>query len=250
MNKNSTRDSIYADQHESVESFKFDENVARVFPDMIKRSVPGYITLVSQIGVIVAKFANTNSVIYDLGCSLGAVSASIMANLTTENCRIIAVDNSDAMVLACRENLQKYAEQTEVVKADIRDIEIQNASVVALNYTLQFIPVEERLDLLRNIAEGLNPGGVLILSEKLCAASADEQELIEDLHLAFKQANGYSELEIAQKRASLENVLIPEIYSTHKQRLLDAGFTKVHHWFQCMNFHSIIAIKESEGQRS
>lgn len=244
MNPENNRDNIYADQHDSVESFKFDENVARVFPDMIKRSAPGYVTLVSLIGVLAAKFAKPDTSIYDLGCSLGAVSASVMANLKVENCHIVAVDNSEAMISGCQENLRYFDTEAEVVLSDIREIEISNASVVALNYTLQFIPVEERMELLKNIANGLNPGGILILSEKLCADSAGEQQLIEDLHLAFKQANGYSELEIAQKRAALENVLVPETFSTHEQRLKTAGFAKVIHWFQCMNFHSILAIKE------
>lgn len=240
------RDKIYADLQESVESFAFDDNVARVFPDMIKRSAPGYVTLVSLIGVVAAKFAKPNTRIYDLGCSLGAVSASAIANLQVADCEIVAVDNSESMIAGCGKNLAKYHTKVNIktALADIRDMAIENASVVALNYTLQFIPVGDRLDLLRKIASGLNPGGVLILSEKLCADSPKEQVLIEDLHLAFKQANGYSELEIAQKRSALENVLIAETFETHKKRLLEAGFIDVYHWFQCLNFHSILAIKE------
>ena len=243
MDKN--RDKIYADLQESVESFAFDENVAQVFPDMIKRSAPGYVTLISLIGVVAAEFAEPETKIYDLGCSLGAVSSSILANLSTENCEIIAVDNSEVMVEHCRDNLKQYEEKASIntVLADIRDIKIENASVVALNYTLQFIPTEERLELLKKVADGLKSGGLLILSEKLCADSANEQELIENLHLAFKKANGYSELEIAQKRAALENVLIPETFEIHKKRLIAAGFSQVYHWFQCLNFHSILAIK-------
>lgn len=246
MNNNNTRDNIYASLQESVESFAFDENVARVFPDMIKRSAPGYVTLVSLIGVVAAKFAKPGTKIFDLGCSLGAVSASILANLASENCEVVAVDNSEAMISGCRDNLKKNENKAgiQTVLSDIRNIDINNASVVALNYTLQFIPVADRPDILKKIAAGLNPGGVLILSEKMCADSQPEQELIEDLHLAFKQANGYSELEIAQKRSALENVLIPETFETHKQRLLDAGFSQVYHWFQCLNFHSILAMKE------
>lgn len=243
MKQNDNRDNIYADHFDSVESFRFDENVARVFPDMIKRSAPGYITLVSLVGVIAAKLAKPDTAIYDLGCSLGAVSCSILANLQTANCKIIAVDNSEAMVAKCRENLQNHTAKSEVLLADIRDIEIINSSVVALNYTLQFIPVKERPALLRKIADGLIPEGVLILSEKLCADTDEEQELTEKLHTAFKQANGYSDLEIARKRAALEDVLIAETFATHKERLLNAGFSRVYHWFQCLNFHSILAVK-------
>ena len=239
------RDSLYTVKQESVERFTFDQDVVRVFPDMIRRSVPGYVTLVSLIGIVGAKFAQAHTNIYDLGCSQGAVSASIMSNLSKGNCNVIAVDNSDAMLNDCCKNLHQYGSKANIqtILSDIREIEINNASVVALNYTLQFIPIEERVDLLQTIYNGLNPGGVLILSEKLSAESSVEQELISNLHLDFKQANGYTDLEIAQKRTALENVLLSETYETHHQRLQDVGFSTIYHWFQCLNFHSILAIK-------
>ena len=245
MDRNS-RDNIYADMQESVESFAFDKSVAEVFPDMIKRSAPGYVTLVSLIGVIAAKFAKPGTKIYDLGCSLGAVSAAIIANLQVEDCEIVAVDNSEAMIDGCETNLALLDKniKTSTILADIRDLEIFNASVVTLNYTLQFLPPEDRLKLLEKIFAGLNKDGVVIVSEKICANSAEEQSIIDELHMAFKQANGYSDLEIAQKRTALENVLIPETFDTHKQRLQNSGFSNVYHWFQCLNFHSMLAIKE------
>ena len=127
--------------------------------------------------------------------------------------------------------------------ADIRDVTIENASIVVLNFTLQFITLEQREPLLQNIYHGLLPGGVLILSEKLCFTEDTEQQLMTDLHLAFKRANGYSDLEISQKRAALENVLIPETLTTHIERLKRVGFSQASQWFQCFNFASILAIK-------
>lgn len=149
------------------------------------------------------------------------------------------------MVAQCRENLKDISSKIDisVEEVDIRELNIENSSVVTLNYTLQFIPVEDRDNLIKKIYNGLNPGGALILSEKIFANCAKEQTIIEELHRAFKQANGYSDLEISQKRTALENVLIPEDFNGHKERLLNAGFSNVIHWFQCMNFHSILAIK-------
>lgn len=131
----------------------------------------------------------------------------------------------------------------EIHCADIRDILLSNASFVVLNLTLQFIPATERAELLQRVFDGLNPGGALLISEKIAFDDKDEQQLLTELHLDFKRANGYSELEIAQKRASLEKTLIPETLQTHFARLRAVGFTAVVPWFQCFNFVSILALK-------
>ncbi|MCF6208199.1 MAG: carboxy-S-adenosyl-L-methionine synthase CmoA, partial [Ghiorsea sp.] len=110
-------------------------------------------------------------------------------------------------------------------------------------FTLQFIPKDERLALLQRIYAGMQQGGVLILSEKVCFADDFEQTQHIALHEAFKKAQGYSELEVSRKRQSLENVLIPEPISAHHARLLDAGFDEVQTWFQCFNFVSMLAYK-------
>lgn len=243
-----TPDRIYASPQEQVADFVFNEAVVRVFPDMIKRSVPGYPTIVENLGVIAGQFAQPHSALYDLGCSLGAVSQALRRHVQVEDCRVIAVDNSSAMVERCREYLHAQDSMfqellpVEVVEADICRLDFSPASVVALNFTLQFIPREQRLDLLTRIRRALLPGGALILSEKLRFADDQEQALLTDLHIAFKRANGYSELEIAQKRSAIENVMKPDSLEEHRARLAEAGFSKVVPWFQCLNFASLIAL--------
>lgn len=241
-------DRIYATPQEQVADFVFNEAVVRVFPDMIKRSVPGYPTIVENLGVIASQFAQPYSALYDLGCSLGAVSQALRRHVQAEGCRVIAVDNSSAMVERCREYLHAQDSMfqellpVQVVEADICQLDFQPASVVALNFTLQFIPREQRLELLTRIRQALLPGGALILSEKLRFTDDQEQALLTDLHIAFKRANGYSELEIAQKRSAIENVMKPDSLEEHRARLNEAGFTKVVPWFQCLNFASLIAL--------
>jgi tRNA (cmo5U34)-methyltransferase len=131
----------------------------------------------------------------------------------------------------------------EVRCEDIRNVEIADASVVVLNFTLQFIPPEGRLDLLQRIYTGMRPGGVLILSEKVRFEDGHLDELLSDIHHDFKRAHGYSDLEISQKRTALENVLVPEAIPTHRDRLTEAGFASVDVWFQCFNFMSMLAVK-------
>ncbi|MBL6986126.1 MAG: carboxy-S-adenosyl-L-methionine synthase CmoA [Methylobacter sp.] len=241
----SPKDSIYANPVGEVGAFKFDETVADVFPDMIQRSVPGYHAIISAIGLLAGRFAREQSVCYDLGCSLGAATLSMRHQIEAENCRIIAVDNSQAMVTRCLQALQtdRAKVAVDVVCADIREIEINNASVVVLNFTLQFIPLEYRLSLLQKIYRGMLPGGILILSEKLKFDDDRQQELQIQMHHAFKKAQGYSDLEISRKRTALENVLIPETFVQHQSRLLQVGFGSAEVWFQYFNFASIIALK-------
>ncbi|ACO77603.1 methyltransferase [Azotobacter vinelandii CA] len=241
-------DRLFARPLAEVPDFAFNEDVARVFPDMIKRSVPGYPTIVENIGVLAAQFARPGTRLYDLGCSLGAVSQALRRHVKSEGCRVIAVDNSPAMLERCREYLHAQDSMfqellpVETVEADILALALEPASLVAMNFTLQFIPPERRLELLGHIHHSLLPGGALILSEKLRFSDAEEHGLLGDLHLAFKRANGYSELEIAQKRSAIENVMKPDSLEEHRQRLLAAGFRKVVPWFQCLNFASLIAL--------
>lgn len=241
-------DRLFAQPLAQVPDFVFNEDVARVFPDMIKRSVPGYPTIVENIGVLAAQFAQPDSLLYDLGCSLGAVSQALRRHVQQSGCKVLAVDNSAAMVERCREHLKAqdalFQEllPVEVVEADILSLDWQPASLVALNFTLQFIAPPQRTDLLRQIRQTLLPGGALILSEKLCFEDEQQHALLNQLHLAFKRANGYSELEIAQKRSAIEHVMRPDSLEQHRQRLLDAGFSQVVPWFQCLNFASLIAL--------
>jgi len=242
---NSQKDTLYASPLGDIDGFKFDSSVVDVFPDMIQRSVPGYSAIISAIGLLASRFAQADSVCYDLGCSLGAATLSMRHKISAPNCKIIAVDNSPAMLSRCVKIIARDTASipVELVCSDIQDIKIQNASVVVLNFTLQFIPLSERNTFINKIYAGLQPGGLLILSEKLFFSDTRQQALQTEMHHAFKKANGYSDMEISQKRASLENVLIPETFSEHKNRLLQSGFDNAEVWFQYFNFASIIALK-------
>lgn len=237
-------DDIYQTPLATVPNFTFDQAVARVFPDMIKRSVPGYAETVAMSGIIAGRYAQANTNLYDLGCSLGAVTLAMRHAVKASDCRIVGIDNSQSMIERAAHfiALDDATVPVDMICADILDYPLQNASVTSLNFVLQFIEPQQRLTLLRNIAAATVAGGALILSEKLCF-DADEQRLQDELHLDFKRANGYSELEIAQKRSAIENVLIPETEQAHIERLKAAGFSKVIRWYQCFNFVSFLAVK-------
>ncbi|BAS67233.1 carboxy-S-adenosyl-L-methionine synthase CmoA [Bathymodiolus septemdierum thioautotrophic gill symbiont] len=236
------RDDIFAKKNDLV-NFTFDASVVNVFDDMVRRSVPGYQSMIEMIGLMVRKYGQDNSQYYDLGASTGATSIALGINNPHKNNRIIAVDNSVEMTKKCMENLTGKAGNFEVMCTNIQEVAIKNASVVVLNLTLQFINPEQRQTLIDGIYQGLNKGGVLIVSEKIHFDDVKKQAEMTQLHLDFKRANGYSEMEIAAKRQSIENVLITDNQSTHFKRFDDAGFAESLCHFKCLNFASFLAIK-------
>lgn len=242
------KDNIYSQYRERVADFVFDDKVAGVFDDMIRRSVPGYATVIGMTKVFAEHYAQADSVCYDLGCSLGASTLAMRMGVVQPGCRIVAVDNSAAMVTKCREVAAMDNSQVpvEVVCTDIRDVAIENASVVVMNFTLQFLSPDQRDAMIQKIYDGLRPGGVLLLSEKISFEDQDKDAFETDMHHEFKKLMGYSDLEVAQKRKSLENVLLPDTLDTHRQRLKDAGFVKTYLWFQCFNFMSLAAFKNHD----
>jgi len=242
---NSDTDLIYSQAHKQVKNFTFDAQVVEVFPDMISRSVPGYNTIIDTIGRLSQQFVQEKTNIYDLGCSLGAATLAMRKGITAQNCKIIGVDNSSDMVKRCKMHVDAFKGDTpvEIIEGNIQDIDIANASMVVLNFTLQFIERPQRQALLNKIAKGLKPGGLLVLSEKITSEDKVTDEVLIDLHHSFKRDNGYSELEVAQKRSALEKIMLTDSVEVHKERLKQAGFAHSSIWFQCFNFTSFIAIK-------
>ena len=246
-----SEDKLFTERDGSA-PFRFDASVASVFPDMLKRSIPGYSATIEAIGSLAARFVLPDSRCYDLGCSLGAASIAMRQGAGSNKAEIVAIDNSPAMIERCRDiiadEMARDTASASLIRPELADVlsaDIRNASMVVLNYTLQFLSMDERDALIRRIHSGLNANGVLVLSEKVVDENPAMEELLIDLHHEHKRRNHYSELEISRKRSALENVLIPEKVSAHRARLETAGFDDVAVWLRYFNFVSIIAIKRS-----
>ena len=243
-----SEDTLYKSDSSS-EPFRFDDKVARVFPDMLRRSIPGYAASIEAIGSLAARYVRAGTNCYDLGCSLGASTIAMRQAIDEAGCRIVAVDTAPAMIERCREVVAEDSRPPDLmtdvdfVLGDIREIEIVNASMVILNYTLQFVDLADRDALLRGICAGMNEGGILVLSEKVVDENSHMEELLVCLHHEHKRRNNYSALEISRKRAALENVLVPETVSAHRARLKKAGFAHSAVWLRYFNFVSIIALR-------
>lgn len=233
------KDRVFAKSQEHIVDFAFNDDVVRVFPDMIRRSVPGYELIMPMGGLIAARHMGANGTAFDLGCSLGASSLALLSQCDSPSVRVIGVDNSAAMIKQAEENIgdPRLSFRCE----DLMQSDVSGANVVMLNFVMQFLAPHQRADLLTQIANCMDPSGLLILSEKVRDEEPRKQAFYDSTHLAWKRANGYSELEVSQKRQALENVMHVESSQTHTARLRTAGFTDVVQWFHCMNWASFAA---------
>jgi len=239
------KDKIFEDPLYNIVDFDFDDKVANVFEDMLKRSIPGYSAIISAVGMLTKIYSKPNSNYYDLGSSLGASALAMRRNINHANCKVIAIDNSDAMVKRSQDIIEIDNSTTpiEIYCDDIRNVKIENASVVVLNYTLQFISPINREKIIQNIFNGMNKGGILILSEKIIFEDKKLGERQIERYHNFKRLNGYSDIEISKKKDALENVLVPDSIETNQTRLYNAGFRTADVWHQAFNFISIVAEK-------
>jgi len=230
---------------QSVADFKFGEKVAAVFDDMLDRSVPFYQEIQRMIAEMAVDFAAEGSNIYDLGCSTGTTLLNLDAAVANR-VKFIGVDNSEDMLKRCRQKLGErgFKHEYELVCADLnRGVPIQNASMVTMVLTLQFIRPLYRDTLIKMILEGLNENGCLILVEKVLAEDSVFNRLFIKYYYDMKKSHGYSELEISQKREALENVLVPYKLLENREMLLRAGFRYCDVFFKWYNFCGLVALK-------
>lgn len=241
------RDSVYQYPLNQLADFEFNSQVVGVFEDMINRSIPGYGSIVHSLSQFANLFAQDSTHCYDLGCSLGASALSMQTGLDKKHdVKIIAVDNSLDMLERAKHFVAKSQNNNATIDlqhANVLDITIENASLVALNFILQFIEPEQRDRLLQNIYQGMTAGACLVLSEKVRFNDVLSQQTVTDLHHSFKSEQGYSDLEIAQKRDSLENVMHLDTQTIHVERLSNVGFSHIQQWYQNTAFVSYYAIK-------
>ena len=237
------KDTLYKDASIGGAPFVFNRDVVAVFPDMIRRSVPGYATTLDAIGRLAADHLVDGSRGYDLGCSLGAALLAMRAGSRASRAGLTGIDNSPAMIERCRELVEAAGPglPVELIEGDVCEAEIADAGIVVLNYTLQFVAPDRRDALLARIRAGMRPDGVLLISEKIHIDDPVVAEAIVSQHEAFKEANGYSRLEIARKRTALENVLVPDTLGHLQSRLESAGFARSGVWLQQFNFVSLLA---------
>lgn len=237
------KDAIFREPAGPIADFSFNAETAAVFEDMLERSVPFYAETQRMLAQLAADFAADGTAVYDVGCSTGTTLQLLDA--LPQDVTLIGLDNSPAMLARAEAELAgRLRHRYELRVADLNaGLDIANASVVVMSLTLQFVRPVHRQHLLREICDGITPSGCLLLIEKLVAQESLLNRLYIQHYYEFKQANGYSELEIARKREALENVLIPYRLEENDLMLRRAGFRAVDVFFKWYNFCGIVAVK-------
>lgn len=225
--------------------FEFNAHVAEVFDDMVSRSVPFYNEVLQMSAELTTDFYEPGTQIYDLGCSTGALARHLRKEFGATPFSYVGIDNSKEMIEKARASygVKPVAGSGTFLCADITAVDFEPASVFVSNYTFQFLRPLARQTLLKKIYAALRPDGCLLLSEKCLEDSADVSRLFAARHHALKERNGYSKLEIAEKRDALENVLIPFRVNENVEMLSEVGFNPVSIFFKCYNFASFLAVK-------
>lgn len=238
-------DQVFKEKLENLSDFEFNTKVAGVFDDMVSRSVPFYDELQRMTSELAGNHAQPGSNVYDLGCSTGTTML-LMDKTIQEGIDFIGIDDSEEMILKCREKLDNFKlnRNVELQVADLtKAVPVQNASVVTMVLVLQFIRPINRLHIVKKICDGMVKNGVFILIEKVLTEEKSFNREYIDYYYDFKRRNNYSELEISQKREALENVLIPYKTSENINMLHEAGFHEAEVFFRWYNFTGIIAKK-------
>src|SRR5262245_55876213 len=108
---------------------------------MLLRSVPFYAEMQRQIAEMASEFAVDGTNIYDLGCSAGTTMLNLDRTVSGA-VKFVGVDYSPEMLAKCREKLIQHelTREHELICADLNQgVQIENASVVVMILTLQFV---------------------------------------------------------------------------------------------------------------
>jgi tRNA (cmo5U34)-methyltransferase len=225
------------------DKWEFDESVTDIFEDMLSRSIPQYEVMRKAVTNIASEFISNGGHVIDIGCSRGEQISRLIGSFGNE-CHYHGIECSQPMIDVCSDKFKDFR-NVKLYNIDLRKewIEIKNTSVCLSILTLQFIPIEYRLSLLKKIYDSTKVGGCLIVVEKVIGGSAKIDELTTEQYYNLKHQNGYSVYEIERKRLSLEGVLVPVTAKWNEEMIRLSGFSEVDCFWRWMNFAGWIAIK-------
>jgi tRNA (cmo5U34)-methyltransferase len=243
------KDQIFLNSEKGASAFEFSAEVAEVFDDMLKRSIPFYLEQQALIRGLCKNLWIPQTTVYDLGCSTATTLIGIARELN-DCARLVGYDNSLPMLDRARKNVHDNHFEGRIdlrygdLNGNLSDLPLENAGLVTMCWTLQFIRPLRRDNVIRWIYDSLADDGVLIVTEKILTNSGHMNRFFIDLYHDFKRQRGYADAEIARKREALENVLVPYRLDENVELFRRNGFQLVESFFQWLNFAGFLCVKK------
>ena len=208
-------------------TWTFDKAVADRFQQEATQHIPDYQRVINMCyGLSEAGFRGNKSVnIIDVGSALGHTMDKFIKGGYTN---VYGVDNSPSMVQA-----SLYPDRVTLSDSFPTD---KKWDMVLANWTLHFI--QNREEYIRDICDSLNPGGVMIITDKM-----DHPIELERLYHNFKRKNGVSDEIIIKKKAALQGVLVPRPIDWYLDLLKSLNFSRIQIVNSCFMFSTIYAKK-------
>lgn len=212
----------------------FDFDTIKDFDNHINNSIMGYDLLHNLIINLSEFFIQKNSIlpIVDLGCTSGKLLQMIKERWPFLNCK--GYDKTDHNFL--------HTNDIELIKADITNINFPKSQIFYSIFTLQFIEIDKRQDILKRICKSLYPNGVFFFCEKEYAQNAKFQEVYTFANYSNKQKS-FSHTEILEKEKDIRTLMSPLNEHENKIMLKTAGFKHIDIFFKSLNFTGYICQK-------
>ncbi len=226
-------------------AWRFDDEVSKGFDSHVRKSVPFYEEVQRMVVELSEYFIRDQSAVFDLGSSTGSTLEQLsQAHRPKENVQFTGIDVSEPMIREARKRLE--APNVRFVHQNILDVEFSPpAHFVTSLFTLQFLTISERRELLARVSDGMVEGGGLCIVEKTRAQTAFFEDIWLELHWDYKRRQGLTPEQILEKANSIRGVLNPLTTEENIELLNQTGFDRVEVFFRWYNWTGFLAVKNN-----
>jgi tRNA (cmo5U34)-methyltransferase len=208
-------------------AWEFTPAVVDVFPEHVRASVPYYDAIQDLVAEASDWLLPDDGLVADLGASTGTTVHRIAQRHPTRQLRASLYDQERTMLDRAAETLAGVSNlHVDYVPADIRraPLDHQDANLTLALFTLQFLPLADRVHVLRQARRASSSTGALIVAEKVRPPDARWAEIAADASHDWKAAHGITDSAIRAKARALRGVLQPYPEVALVQAVHDAGW--------------------------
>jgi len=225
---------------------KFSFNSIKNFDNHIELSVPNYIHLIELIKNISTYFIKENTFVYDLGCSTGTLIKYFSLQNNNDNIKFVGIDTSKNLLPKDQQGnlIKMIGDHLSFECTDLKYYNFQKLSFATSIFTLQFLTIEDRINLLKKIKNSLIYEGALIVAEKIYMKTGLYQDIFTFAYYDFKK-DSFDTKDILAKQMDLRSVMRPITKEENEYIFSEIGFKFVE-FFRSLNFVAWILIKENK----